>query len=143
MVKHLICVLAVKGLDFSSCLLLQLPTAVAASMTAAAAAPRLLLPRPLLLLPQLLLLLLPQGGDANLRLAYVQYGLYYLLTCGGFNSGQDVAAAAAAYRALPGSNPQYAAAGLVQLRLQLLEVRAGEGGGSTHALTHTHTRRRS
>lgn len=66
-----------------------------------------------------------QGGDQTLRLDYTQYGLYYLLTCGGFTGQQDVGAAAAAYRALPNSHPQYAATpGLIQLRLELLQVRA-------------------
>jgi hypothetical protein len=90
-----------------------------------------------------LLLLLPvlQGGDSNLRLSYVQYAIYYLLTCGGFDGSQGVAAAADAFRAVPDGNGKYAAAGVVDLRRQLLEVRshyvcvwhsgvhAGRGGG--------------
>jgi hypothetical protein len=63
-----------------------------------------------------------QGGDSNLRLSYVQYGLYYLLTCGGFTGSQDVDAAAAAFRDVAATNPKYAAAGLVELREQLLQV---------------------
>lgn len=55
----------------------------------------------------------------------MDYGLYYLLTCGGFSGSQDVAAAAAAFTALAGSNPKYAAAGVVQLREQLLQVSLG------------------
>jgi hypothetical protein len=58
-----------------------------------------------------------------LHLDYAQYALYYLLTCGGFNGQQDVAAAAAAYQAVPASRPQYAATpGMVELRQQLLQV---------------------
>jgi hypothetical protein len=53
----------------------------------------------------------------------VDYALYYLLTCGGTTGSQDVAAAAAAFRAVPHSNHKYAAVpGLVELRLQLLQV---------------------
>lgn len=60
-----------------------------------------------------------------MRLSYVQYGLYYLLTCGGFTGSQDVDAAATAFRDVAATDPKYAAAGVVQLREQLLQVGVG------------------
>ena len=63
----------------------------------------------------------------------MQYGLYYLLTCGGFTGSQDVDAAATAFRDVAATNPKYAAAGVVQLREQLLQV-GGPGGALGCAL---------